>query len=101
MGCLTSFLRDGDRAFLTYGTTGRGTERFNATFGLLDMTPYGRREAWEDNPAGRPAGNPACWYRRSDERGRADGGPASRPVPQWTRPGVTPEQTLGRDGHRH
>jgi hypothetical protein len=22
--------------------------------GLLDMTPYGRREAWEDNPAGWP-----------------------------------------------
>jgi predicted dithiol-disulfide oxidoreductase (DUF899 family) len=56
MGFLTSFLRDGDRAFLTYSTTGRGNEAVNASMGLLDMTPYGRGEAWEDNPEGWPEG---------------------------------------------
>jgi hypothetical protein len=28
-------------------------------------------------------------------------GPTSRPVPQWTRPGATPVETLGRPGHHH
>ena len=50
MGHIICFLRDGDRAFLTYSTTGRGNEPVNGSFGLLDMTPYGRGEAWEDNP---------------------------------------------------
>ena len=96
MGYMTSFLRDGDRAFLTYSTTGRGNEAFNPTFGLLDMTPYGRGEAWQDSPAGWPEGRSPCWYWRSDAGGTTTWGPASRPVPQWTRPGATPEQTLGR-----
>jgi predicted dithiol-disulfide oxidoreductase (DUF899 family) len=51
MGYITSFLRDGDRVFPTYSTTGRGNERVNGSLGLLDMTPYGRGEAWEDNPS--------------------------------------------------
>jgi predicted dithiol-disulfide oxidoreductase (DUF899 family) len=111
MGSLTSFLRDGDRVFLTYSTTGRGNERVNPSLGLLDMTPYGRDEAWEDNPEGwgeghsfRPDGgqpNGACWYWRSDTDGNATWGPTSRPVPQWTRPGATSVDTLGRQGHLH
>ncbi|MEU6340956.1 DUF899 domain-containing protein [Streptomyces sp. NPDC046977] len=101
MGYLTSFLRDGDRVFLTYSTTGRGNEPVNGSFGLLDMTPYGRGEAWEDNPEGRPAGLAACWYWRSDAEGKATWGPTSRPVPQWSRPGATPVETLGRSGHHH
>ncbi|SEP50878.1 DUF899 family protein [Amycolatopsis saalfeldensis] len=99
MGHLSCFLRDGDRVFLTYSTTGRGTERFNGSFGLLDMTPHGRGEAWEDNPEGRPEGQHACWYWRSSADGSASWGPTSRPVPQWTRPAVTAEETLGRHGH--
>jgi predicted dithiol-disulfide oxidoreductase (DUF899 family) len=31
MGSLTCYLRDGDRMFLTYSTTGRGNERVNST----------------------------------------------------------------------
>ena len=54
MGSITCFLRDGDRAFLTYATTGRGNEPVNGSLGLLDMTPYGRGEAWEDKPEGWP-----------------------------------------------
>ena len=99
MGHLVSFLRDGDRVFLTYSTTGRGNEPANGTFGLLDMTPYGRGEAWEDNPEGWPEGNHACWYWRTDVDGNSTWGDTSRPVPQWTRPGATPEDSLGRQGH--
>ena len=47
MGHIVCFLRDGDRVFLTYSTTGRGNEPVDGTLGLLDMTPYGRSEAWE------------------------------------------------------
>ncbi|MFG3020016.1 DUF899 family protein [Streptomyces sp. NPDC048254] len=101
MGYLTSYLRDGDRVFLTYSTTGRGNERVNGSLGLLDMTPYGRGEAWEDNPEGWPKGDSACWSWRSDADGNATWGPTSRPVPQWTRPGATPVETLGRHGHHH
>lgn len=108
MGNLAVFLRDGERVFLTYSTTGRGVERANPSLGLLDLTPYGRGEAWEDTPAGWPArstfqpdgGRPngACWYWRSVADGSPGWGPTSRPTPQWTRPGATPVTTLGRAG---
>ncbi|RCW46967.1 putative dithiol-disulfide oxidoreductase (DUF899 family) [Halopolyspora algeriensis] len=112
MGHITCFLRDGDRVFLTYSTTARGNEPVNGSLGLLDMTPYGRREAWEDNPEGWPDapqtdspvgghGSPICWYWRTDADGVATWGPTSRPVPQWTRPGATPVESLGRHGHHH
>jgi predicted dithiol-disulfide oxidoreductase (DUF899 family) len=101
MGYITCFLRVGDRVFLTYSTTGRGNEPINASLGLLDMTPYGRGEAWEDNPEGWPEGRSACWFWRSDADGNATWGPTSRPVPQWTRRGATPVETLGRHGHHH
>lgn len=101
MGSITCFLRDGDRAFLTYSTTDRGIEPISGTFGLLDMTPYGRGEAWEDNPEGGPAGHSSCWYWHSDADGNATWGPTSRPVPQWSHPGATPVETLGRYTDQH
>ncbi|RSN63772.1 DUF899 family protein [Actinomadura sp. WAC 06369] len=101
MGYATSYLRDGERTFLTYSTTGRGTEPVNGSMALLDMTPYGRGEAWQDNPEGWPEGDVPCWYWRSDADGNATWGPTSRPVPQWTRPGAAPVDTLGRHGPYH
>jgi predicted dithiol-disulfide oxidoreductase (DUF899 family) len=101
MGYLTCFVRDGDRVFLTYSTSGRGNEPVNGVFGLLDMTFRGRGEAWEDDPDGRSPGHAPCWYWRSDADGNPTWGPTSRPVPQWTRPGATPVDTLGRQGHHH
>ena len=101
MGSLTCFLRDGDRVFLTYSTTGRGNEAFSGSFALLDMTPYGRGEAWQDTPEGWPEGDNPCWYWRTDADGKATWGPTGRPVPQWTRPGATPVETLGRQGDHH
>ncbi len=51
---LVCYLRDGDRVFETYWTTGRGFEVMAPTYGLLDMTSYGRQETWEDSPTGWP-----------------------------------------------
>jgi predicted dithiol-disulfide oxidoreductase (DUF899 family) len=101
MGRLSCYLRDGDRVYLTYSTTGRGNEPAAGSFGLLDMTPYGRGEAWEDKPEGWPEGEHACWYWRSDADGHATWGPTSRPAPQWTRPGATPVESLGRQDDPH
>ena len=74
-GHIICYLRDGDRVFRTYSTTGRGNEPADTSMGLLDMTPYGRGEAWEDKPDGWPEGNHACWYWRSDADGNAHLGP--------------------------
>lgn len=79
-------------------STGRGTERVNGSAGLLDMTPYGRRESWEDKPDGWPEGHDAGWFWRKDADGNPTWGGTGRPVPQWTRPGATPVETLGRHG---
>jgi predicted dithiol-disulfide oxidoreductase (DUF899 family) len=98
MGSFRSFLRDGDRVFLTYSTTGRGVEAANGSFALLDMTPYGRDEAWQDSPEGWLNDRQPCWYWRSDASGADTWGPTGRPVPQWTRPGAGPVETLGRQG---
>lgn len=108
MGHLSCFLRRGDDVFLTYSTTGRGTERFDASLGLLDLTTYGRREGWQDDPQGWPPpiesgapqgghGAPISVFWRTDASGRPSWGPQSRPVPQWRRPGVTPADSLGRE----
>jgi predicted dithiol-disulfide oxidoreductase (DUF899 family) len=101
MGNLVCFLRDGDRVFLTYSTTGRGNEVLSPMFALLDRTPYGRREPWEDVPDGWPEARDTCWYWRSDADGNPTWGETSRPVPQWTLPGATPVTTLGRTGPHH
>jgi len=98
MGRVMSFLRRDDRVFLTNSVTGRGTEAFSGSFALLDITPYGRREAWQDNPAGWPEGSHPCWYWRIDVDGNPTWEGTGRPAPQWTRPGVGVEQTLGRQG---
>ena len=48
---LDVFLRDGERVFLTYETTGRGVEALGSVWTFLDLTPFGRQEEWEDTPA--------------------------------------------------
>jgi predicted dithiol-disulfide oxidoreductase (DUF899 family) len=61
------FLRDGDNVFRTYFTTGRGDELLGSFYSFLDLTPFGRQEAWEETPAGRPQTPPYEWWRRHDE----------------------------------
>jgi predicted dithiol-disulfide oxidoreductase (DUF899 family) len=64
---LDVYLRDGDRVFLTYSTTGRGVEALGSVWTFLDLTPFGRQEEWEETPAGRPQTPPYGWWRRHDE----------------------------------
>lgn len=47
---LVFYVRDGDRVFETYWTSGRGLEPLAPSYGLLDRTVFGRREGWEDQP---------------------------------------------------
>ena len=67
---LSVFLRDGDSVFRTYFTTSRGVEALGSVWTLLDLTPLGRQELWEDSPAGYPQGKPYEWWRRHDEYDR-------------------------------
>jgi predicted dithiol-disulfide oxidoreductase (DUF899 family) len=70
---LACYLRQGDRVFETYWTTGRGVEAMDQTYGLLDRTAYGRQEPWEDSPVG--------WPQISGNYMSTDG----RPTAQWPR----------------
>lgn len=67
---LNVFIRDGDEVFRTYFVTGRGAEAIGPTWTLLDLTPLGRQEAWENSPTGRPQGEPYVWWRLHDEYGQ-------------------------------
>ena len=53
-GGYACYLRDGDRVFETYWSTGRGTEAGANSYHLLDLTVYGRQETWEESPEGWP-----------------------------------------------
>lgn len=53
-GMQVSYLRDGDRVFETYWTSGRAAEILSNSYGILDMTVYGRQETWENSPDGWP-----------------------------------------------
>jgi len=64
---LSVFLRDGTQIFRTYFTSARGLETVGTLWSLLDLTPFGRQEEWEDTPEGRPQSPPYQWWRRHDE----------------------------------
>lgn len=51
---LTVFMRDEDDVYVTYSTTARGVDRLLFSHNILDLTPYGRQEDWEDSPPGWP-----------------------------------------------
>ncbi|GFG51461.1 hypothetical protein CQY20_08685 [Mycolicibacterium agri] len=63
---ISIFLRDGTRVFHTWSTGARGEEPFMLVFDLLDLTPYGRQETWEDSPPGWPQQPPYEWMRLHD-----------------------------------
>ncbi|MDQ7877877.1 DUF899 family protein [Microbacterium sp. QXD-8] len=75
-GILVCYLRDGDRVYETYWTTGRGNERMAPSYALMDLTVYGRQEFWEDSPAG--------WPKQFDTRGQQMS-LKGRPTAQWPR----------------
>lgn len=74
---LVCYVRSGDRVFETYYTSGRGVEAMDNSYGLLDLTVYGRQEPWEDSPAGWPQ----AWGANGGHPYRLDG----RPISQWAR----------------
>jgi predicted dithiol-disulfide oxidoreductase (DUF899 family) len=51
---LSVFFRIGDDVHHTYSTYRRGTESLTDAYALLDRTPYGRQEDFEDSPPGWP-----------------------------------------------
>ena len=67
---LSVFLRDGPDVYRTYFTSRRGVEALGPVWTLLDLTPLGRQEDWEDSPEGVPKGPRYTWWRRHDEYGR-------------------------------
>ena len=64
---LSVLLRDSDEVFRTYFTTARGVDRLRLDFNLLDLTPYGRQEIWEDSPDGWPQDPTMSRLRLHDE----------------------------------
>ena len=72
---IVCYLRQGDRVFETYWTTRRGVEMMGNSYPLLDLTVYGRQEAWEDLPSGWP-------QRPKGSHPYRDNG---RPIVQWPR----------------
>jgi predicted dithiol-disulfide oxidoreductase (DUF899 family) len=66
---MSVFLRDGGDVLRTYFTSRRGVETLGPVWTLLDLTPFGRQETWEDAPEGTPQTAPYAWWRRHDEYG--------------------------------
>jgi predicted dithiol-disulfide oxidoreductase (DUF899 family) len=66
---ISAFLRHEREVFHTWSTYARGEEPFMLVFDLLDLTPYGRQETWEESPPGWPQSAPYEWIRRHDEYG--------------------------------
>ena len=83
---LVCYLRDGDRVFETYWTKRRGVEAMDYSYALMDLTVYGRQEAWEDSPSGWPQSRTNV---RSEEGSPGwrpvSGWPGGRPIGQWER----------------
>lgn len=51
---LSVFFRVNNAIHHTYSTYARGVESLTDAYPLLDVTPYGRQEDWEDSPPGWP-----------------------------------------------
>lgn len=51
---LSVFFHLGDEVFHAYSAYARGVEGLTTVYSLLDVTPYGRQEDWEDSPPGWP-----------------------------------------------
>ena len=86
---LVCYLRQGSDVFETYWTTMRGVEAMDNSYRLLDLTVYGRQEAWEDSPAGWPQR-----WEEGKQPMRTDG----RPISQWPRLNAGSSDDLGTGG---
>ena len=61
------FLRDGEQIYRSYYTTSRAAEELSSIWALLDITPFGRQEEWQDAPEGIPQDRTGSWMRRNDD----------------------------------
>jgi predicted dithiol-disulfide oxidoreductase (DUF899 family) len=61
------FFRDGDQIYRSYFTTARAAEELSSVWALLDITPFGRQEEFQDAPEGVPQDRTGSWTRRHDE----------------------------------
>jgi predicted dithiol-disulfide oxidoreductase (DUF899 family) len=84
-GMHVCYLRDGDQVFETFWGSGRGTEVMAPSYGILDLTVYGRQESWEDSPPGWPQS-----FQVNGDQFRRDG----RPSAQWSRLAAGRSDTL-------
>ena len=64
---LSVFIRDGKKVYRTYYTEARGVEYIGTPFALLDLTPWGRQEKWEESPKGWPQTEMYSWWRFHDQ----------------------------------
>ena len=64
---LNVFFREGNDVYRTYFVARRGVEALGTSWSLVDLTPWGRQEEWQDAPAGTPQGAPYRWWRRHGE----------------------------------
>lgn len=85
---IVCYLRQGSKVFETYWTTRRGVEVMGNSYRLLDLTVYGRQEAWEDSPLGWPQAAPGQHNYRID----------GRPIAQWGRLKAGYSDDLGTGG---
>jgi len=63
---ISFLMRDGNRILRTSEIRARGIEDMISTFMLLDHTPLGRQEFFEDSPDGWPQSESYVWWRHHD-----------------------------------
>lgn len=99
-GMRVCYLRHGTRVFETYWTAYRGHETMGSSYAMLDMTVYGRQEAWEDSPKGwrKPHFNAVPAQMRTEEDGHPVVRPHGRPISQWSRLTAGHDDDLGTAG---
>lgn len=67
---LSVFIRTPRGPARSYFTSDRGVDRLRLDFSLLDLTPLGRQETWEDSPDGWPQTDPYAWWRLRTQYGK-------------------------------
>ncbi len=64
---LSVFVREGDDIYRSYFTSNRGVDGVGSTWTLLDLTPLGRQEDWEDSPEDYPQTPRYEWWQLHDD----------------------------------
>jgi hypothetical protein len=69
----------------------------SGSYGMLDMTAYGRQEWWEDSPEGwpQPFGPNGAAFRLMADGSVPLSGKEGRPTPQWSRLAAGRSDDLG------